>query len=90
MFHRKCLFQSSKLSAYLPACREGNPSLVDKEQRRKWKYLDGDTTCDCGLATENTEHVLQFTLLARPCTLYELSRFNDTAKSCVERWKTTV
>ena len=25
-----------------------------KEQRKKWKYYDGDTTCVCGLATENT------------------------------------
>ena len=61
-----------------------------KEQRKKWKYFDGDTTCVCGLETENTAHMLQCTLLARPCTLDDLSKFNDTAKSCVERWKTTV
>ena len=27
-----------------------------KEQWKKWKYYDGDTTCVCGLATENTWH----------------------------------
>ena len=61
-----------------------------KEQRNKWQYLDGDTTCECGFATENTAHMLHCTLLARHCTLDDLSKFNDTAKSCVERWKTTV
>ena len=25
-----------------------------KEQRKKWGYFNGDTTCECGLATENT------------------------------------
>ena len=61
-----------------------------KEQRKKWQYFDRDTTCVCGLATENTAHMLQCTLHARPCTLDDLSKFNDTAQSCVERWKTTV
>ena len=61
-----------------------------KEQPKKWQYFNGDTTCECGLATENTAHMLQYTLLVRPCTLDDLSKFNDTAKSRVERWKTTV
>ena len=61
-----------------------------KGQRKKWQYFDGDTTCVFGLATENTAHMLQCTLLSRPCTLDDLSKFNDTAKSCVERWKTSV
>ena len=61
-----------------------------KEQRKKWQYFDGDTTCVCSLATENTAHMIQCTLLARPCTLDDLSKFNDTVKSCKERWKTTV
>ena len=34
-----------------------------KEQRKKWKHYDGDTTCVCGLATENTAHLLQCSLL---------------------------
>ena len=38
-----------------------------KEQRKKWKYYDGDTTCVCGLATKNTAHLLQCSLLTRPC-----------------------
>ena len=61
-----------------------------KEQRKKWQYFDGDTTCECGLATENTAQMLQCILFARPCTLDDLSKFNDTSKSCVERWNTTV
>ena len=32
-----------------------------KEQRKKWGYFNGDTTCECGLATENTSHMLQCT-----------------------------
>ena len=61
-----------------------------KEQRKKWKYYDGDTTCVCGLATENTVHLLQCPLLARPCTLDDLLEFNDTGRECDERWKKTV
>ena len=34
-----------------------------KEQRKKWGYFNGDPTCECGLATENTSHMLQCTLL---------------------------
>ena len=61
-----------------------------KEQRKKWKYYDGDTTCVCGLATENTAHLLQCSLLTRPCTLDDLLEFNDTGRECAERWKKTV
>ena len=58
-----------------------------KEQRKKWGYFNGDTTCECGLATENTSHMLQCTLLALPCTMDDLLEFNDTAQACIERWK---
>ena len=61
-----------------------------KEQRKKWKYYDGDTTCVCGLATENTAHLLQCSPLTRPCTLDDLLEFNDTGRECDERWKKTV
>ena len=61
-----------------------------KEQRKKWKYYDGDTTCVCGLATENTAHLLQCSLLTHPCTLDDLLEFNDTGRECAERWKKTV
>ena len=54
-----------------------------KEQRKKWGYFNGDTTCECGLATENTSHMLQCTLLAHPCTLDDLLEFNDTAQACI-------
>ena len=61
-----------------------------KEQRQRWRYYEGDTTCECGLATENTAHMMQCTLLAQPCSLDNLNKFNNTAKKCVERWKTLV
>ena len=51
------------------------------------RYNEGDTTCECGLTTENTAHMMQCTLLAQPCSLDDL---NDTEKKCVERWKTLV
>ena len=49
-----------------------------KEQQKKWKYLDGHTTWECGFATENTAHMLQCTLLARPGKVQIL--FWDTLK----------
>ena len=63
-----------------------------KEQRKKWGYFNGDTTCECGLTAENTSHMLQCTLLAHPspCTLDDLLEFNDTAQACTERWKKIV
>ena len=63
-----------------------------KEHRQKWGggYFEGDATCECGIATENTAHMMQCTLIARPCSLDDLNRFNDIAKKCVERWKTHV
>ena len=61
-----------------------------KEQRKKWGYFNGDTACECGLATENTSHMLQCTLLAYPCTLDDLPEFIDTAQACTERWKKIV
>ena len=61
-----------------------------KEQRKKWGYFNWDTTCECGLATENTSHMLQCTLLAQPCTMDDLLEFNDTAQACIERWKKIV
>ena len=30
--------------------------------------------------------MLQYTLLAHPCTLDDLLEFNDTAQACIERW----
>ena len=43
-----------------------------KEQRQRWRY-EGDTTCECGLATENTAHMMRCTLLAQPCSLDDLN-----------------
>ena len=61
-----------------------------KEQRKKWEYFKGDTTCECGLAAESTSQMLQCSLLAHPCTLDDLLEFNDTAQACTERWKKIV
>ena len=35
-----------------------------KEQRKRWKYFNGDTTCDCSQAPETTLHMVQYKLLA--------------------------
>ena len=59
-----------------------------REQRQKWGYFEGDATCGCGLATENTAHMMQCTLLALTCSLDDLTSFNNIEKKCVERWKT--
>ena len=61
-----------------------------KKQRQRWRYYEGDTTCECGLATENTAHMMKCTLLEQPCSLDDLNKFNDTAKKCVGRWKSLV
>ena len=58
-----------------------------KEQRKKWGYFNGDTTCVCGLATENTAHMLRCSLLPHHCTLDGLQIFNDIGTECDERWK---
>ena len=39
-----------------------------REQRQTWGYFEGDATCECGLATENTAHMMQHTLLELPCS----------------------
>ena len=61
-----------------------------KEQRKKWHYYDGDTTCECGLSPESTKHMMQCPLLEHPCTLDDLLKFNEKAKHCIERWKNVV
>ena len=61
-----------------------------KEQRKKWRYYDGDTTCACGLASENTAHMLECSLLAQRCTLDDLLTFNETGRQCADYWKKMV
>ena len=53
-------------------------------------YFKGDVTCECGLVTENTARMMQYTFLVRPCLLDDLNSFNGIAKKCVEWWKTQV
>ena len=36
------------------------------EQRTRWKHFNGDTTCECGHATETTKHMLRCPLLVHP------------------------
>ena len=43
-----------------------------KAQRHKWEYYEGDINCECGLASGNTTHMMQCTLLAWPCSLDDL------------------
>ena len=57
-----------------------------KEQLKRWKYFNGDTTCECGQAPETTKHMLQCPLLAHPCTLDDLQKFNENAR----KWKNAV
>ena len=56
----------------------------------RWKYFNGDTTCECGQAPETTKHMLQCPLLAHPCTLDDLQKFNENARKCVDKWKNAV
>ena len=60
------------------------------QQRKRWKYFNGDTTCECGQAPETTKHMLQCPLLAHPCTLDDLQKFNENARKCVDKWKNAV
>ena len=61
-----------------------------KEQRKWWKYFNGDTPCECGHAPETTNHMLQCPLLAHPCTLDYLQKFNENDRKCVDKWKNAV
>ena len=61
-----------------------------KEQRKRWKYFNGDTTCECGQAPKTTKHMFQCPLLAHPCTLDDLQKFNENARKCVDKWKNAV
>ena len=61
-----------------------------KTQRKKWKFYTGDTTCASGRAEETTAHMLQFSQLARHCSLDDVITLNDAGKQCVELYKKTV
>ena len=58
-----------------------------KEQHKRWKYSNGDTTCKYGQAPDTSKHMLQCPLLAHPCTLDDLQKFNVNARQCVDKWK---
>ena len=53
---------------------------LDTLAARNKLYYDGDITRECGLATENTGHMLQCILLTHPCTRDDLCMFNDRGK----------
>ena len=61
-----------------------------KEQRKRWKYFNGNTTCECGQAPETTKNLLQCPLLAHPYTLDDLQKFNENGRICVDKWKNAV
>ena len=50
------------------------------QQRKRWKYFNGDTTCECGQAPETTKHMLQCPLLSHPCTFDDIQKFNENAR----------
>ena len=52
-----------------------------QEQRKKWGYYEGDTTCACSLDPENTADMLRCSLLPHPCTLDDLIKFNDLERN---------
>ena len=56
----------------------------------KWGYHTGNPLCNCGTETQTMEHLLQCPLLKTPCSLDDLSTFNDTAKKCVKLWQSTI
>ena len=47
-----------------------------KEKGKMRNYFNGDT-CVCGMAAQNTEHMLRCSLLSHSCTLDDLLKFND-------------
>ena len=55
------------------------------EQRKKWGYFNGDTTCACGMDTQNTAHVIPCSLLSHHCTGDDLLKFNDIGNECAEQ-----
>ena len=56
-----------------------------REQRNKWGYFNGNTTCACRMATENTGHMLQYSLLSHHCTLYDILKYYVTMPSYKSR-----
>ena len=56
-----------------------------KEQRKKWGYFNGDTTCECGLAAESTSRMLQMFTPRTPLHLGRPSRVQRYSSS-KHRW----
>ena len=59
-------------------------------QRKRWKYSNGEMTCECGQAPEPTKHMLQCPLLTHLCTLDDLLKFNEYDRKCVDKWNDAV
>ena len=49
-----------------------------KELQKKWGHYEGDTTCICGVSSENTRYMLECLLLTHTCSLDDLLKFNET------------
>ena len=55
------------ICGYINRLRTG--VTCSKEQRKTYGYYEGDTTCDCGVSSENTRPMLECLLFAHSCSL---------------------
>ena len=58
---------------------------MQQRTEEKWGYFNGDLTCACGMAAENTAHMLRCSVLSHHCTLDDRLKFNDIGKECAEQ-----
>ena len=54
---------TSKWTAWRCLNRLRTGVTCNKEQQNKWGYYEGHITCDCGVSSENTRHMLECPLL---------------------------
>ena len=63
-------WQTSPRAAWRCLNRLRTGIACSKEQHKRFKYFNGDTTCECGQAPETTKHKLQSPLLDNVRVLY--------------------
>ena len=49
-----------------------NRKNMQQRTVKKLGYYKGGTMCECGLSPEDTKHMLQYPLLAQPCSVDDL------------------
>ena len=81
---------TSPWAAWICLNRSRTGVACSKDQRKRWKYFNGVTTCECVQAPETTKHMLQWPLLAHPCTFDDPQKSNENARKCVDKWKNAV